>query len=172
MPPSTGGLRPRGAALRRTFGANVPFGGRADPVRAVASPGGCSEAGTKKEGGEGMHAVVGVWDVGAGDWEQHQRALREEIMPRIREAPGFVAGYWMADRAAAKTHATIVWADEESARRFEGSVRRPAGQGGRGGRRGYGGLGGARRDPPLRPSGRPGVGYAATSRRLAGSAAG
>ena len=79
-----------------------------------------------------MHAVVGVWDMGAGDWQEQQRALREEIVPLVREAPGFVAGYWMADRAAAKTHATIVWEDEESALRFEGFARGPAaGQGSR-----------------------------------------
>ena len=34
----------------------------------------------------------------------------------------------MADRAAAKTHATIVWADERSARRFEESIRGAAGR--------------------------------------------
>jgi hypothetical protein len=75
-----------------------------------------------------MHAVVDVWDMGAGDWEEQQRALREEIVPMVREAPGFVAGYWMGDRAAAKTHATIVWEDEEAARRFERFVQGPAGQ--------------------------------------------
>jgi hypothetical protein len=78
-----------------------------------------------------MHAVVGVWDMGVGDWEEQQRALREEIVPLVREAPGFVAGYWMADRAAAKIHATIVWEDEEAALRFEGFARGPAGQGSR-----------------------------------------
>jgi hypothetical protein len=75
-----------------------------------------------------MHAVVDVWDMGAGDWEEQQRALREEIVPMVRDAPGFVAGYWMADRAAAKTHATIVWADERSARRFEESIWGAAGR--------------------------------------------
>jgi hypothetical protein len=76
-----------------------------------------------------MHAVVGIWDMGAGDWEEQQRALHEEIVPMVRGIPGFVAGYWMGDRAAAKTHATIVWEDEEAAQRFKGFAQGPARQG-------------------------------------------
>jgi hypothetical protein len=63
--------------------------------------------------------------------EEHQRTLHEEIVPMVPGMPGFVAGYWMGDRAATRIHATIVWEDEEAARRFEESVRGPAGQGSR-----------------------------------------
>ena len=91
----------------------------------------CAPGSGRHKGGKGMHAVVGVWDMGAGGWEEQQRALREEIVPIVRGMLGFVAGYWMADRAAAKTHATIVWADERSARRFEESIWGAAGQGSR-----------------------------------------
>jgi hypothetical protein len=80
-----------------------------------------------------MHAVVGVWDMTTSDWEEWQRTLYEEIVPTVRGMPGFVAGYWMADRAAAKTHATIVWADEAAARRFEESSPGTLGQGSRAG---------------------------------------
>ncbi len=65
-----------------------------------------------------MYAAVGVWNM-AGDWEEQQRGLHEEIVPMVRQIPGFVAGYWMGDRAAAKTYTTIVWEDEEAAQRFK-----------------------------------------------------
>lgn len=66
-----------------------------------------------------MYAAVGVWNMEAGDWEEEQRGLHEEIVPMVRQIPGFVAGYWMGDQAASKTYTTIVWEDEEAAQRFK-----------------------------------------------------
>ena len=66
-----------------------------------------------------MYAAVGVWNMEAGNWEEQQRALHEEIVPLARQSPGFVSGYWMADRAAGKTYTTIVFEDEEATQRFE-----------------------------------------------------
>jgi hypothetical protein len=39
-----------------------------------------------------MHAVV--VRVTIDDQEKAERALREEVVPRVTQAPGFVAGYW------------------------------------------------------------------------------
>ncbi len=69
-----------------------------------------------------MYAAVGVWNMEAGSWEEQQRALHEEIVPMVRQVPGFVAGYWMVDKDTAKTYTTIVWEDEEAAQRFKGFV--------------------------------------------------
>jgi hypothetical protein len=66
-----------------------------------------------------MYAAVGVWNMEAGNWEEQQRALHEEIVPLVQQSPGFVSGYWMADRAAGKTYTTIVFEDEEAAQRFK-----------------------------------------------------
>jgi hypothetical protein len=66
-----------------------------------------------------MYAAVGVWNMKAGDWEEQQRALHEEIVPLALQSPGFVAGYWMEDQAAGKTYTTIVLEDEEAAQRFK-----------------------------------------------------
>lgn len=66
-----------------------------------------------------MYAAVGVWNMEAGSWEEQQRALHEEIVPMVRQIPGFVSGYWMGDQAAGKTYTTIVWDDEAAAKRFE-----------------------------------------------------
>ncbi len=69
-----------------------------------------------------MYAAVGVWNMGAGDWEEQQRALHEELVPMVRQAPGFVTGYWMVDHTTGKTHTTILFEDEEAAQRFKGFV--------------------------------------------------
>lgn len=69
-----------------------------------------------------MYAAVGVWNMEAGDWEEQQRGLHEEIVPLVRQSPGFVSGYWMADRAAGKTYTTIIFEGEDAAQRFKGFV--------------------------------------------------
>ena len=66
-----------------------------------------------------MYAAVGVWNMEADNWEEQQRALHEEIVPLVQQSPGFVSGYWMADRAAGKTYTTIIFEDEEAAQRFK-----------------------------------------------------
>ena len=66
-----------------------------------------------------MYAAVGVWNMEAANWEEQQRALHEEIVPLVQQSPGFVSGYWMADRAAGKTYTTIIFEDEEAAQRFK-----------------------------------------------------
>jgi heme-degrading monooxygenase HmoA len=78
--------------------------------------------GSLAKGGKGMYAAVGVWNMEAGSWEEQQRGLHEEIVPMVRQIPGFVSGYWMGDRSTAKTYTTIVWEDEEAAQRFKGFV--------------------------------------------------
>lgn len=49
--------------------------------------------------------------------------LHEQIVPGVRQIPGFVAGYRMADRAAGTTYTAIVLEDEEAARRFKAPVQ-------------------------------------------------
>jgi hypothetical protein len=39
-----------------------------------------------------MHAVV--VRVRISDREKAEQALREEVVPRVSQSPGFVAGYW------------------------------------------------------------------------------
>jgi hypothetical protein len=40
-----------------------------------------------------MHAVV--VDVEIHDTEQARKGLEEQVLPMIKNAPGFVAGYWI-----------------------------------------------------------------------------
>ena len=44
-----------------------------------------------------MHAVVARVDIG-GDPETAQQNLRDHVIPRVSQAPGFVAGYWNSFR--------------------------------------------------------------------------
>ena len=68
-----------------------------------------------------MYAAIGVWNMEAGDWQEQQRVLQEEVVPMVQQIPGFVSGYW-TDRAAGKTYTTILFEDQEAAQRFKGFV--------------------------------------------------
>ena len=39
-----------------------------------------------------MHAVV--VNVSISDAEASEKTLKEDVVPRVKQAPGFVAGYW------------------------------------------------------------------------------
>lgn len=80
-----------------------------------------------------MHAVIGVWIMAPDRDEEQQRRLHEQIVPGVRQFPGFVAGYWMADRTAGKTYTTIVLEDDEAALRFKAFVEGNAANQGRSG---------------------------------------
>ena len=61
-----------------------------------------------------MHAVVlnlTITDVEAAD-----RALHEELVPRVSQAPGFVSGYWTTKGASALS--VFVFETEEAAARM------------------------------------------------------
>ena len=61
-----------------------------------------------------MHAVVVSATI--KDGEVATANLRENIVPRVREAPGFVAGYWVRLEGSDKGRATIVFESEDAAR--------------------------------------------------------
>ena len=61
-----------------------------------------------------MHAVV--VSVTVDDPEGSTKNLREEIVPRISQAPGFVAGYWVRIEGGDKGRGTIACESEEAAR--------------------------------------------------------
>jgi hypothetical protein len=43
-----------------------------------------------------MHAVVVTVSIAAGQVEASRKALREQVVPQVSKAPGFVKGYWTA----------------------------------------------------------------------------
>ena len=67
-----------------------------------------------KEGATTMHAVI--VSVTVNDGEQATTNLRNEIVPRVKQAPGFVAGYWVRIEGGDKGRGTIVFESEDAAR--------------------------------------------------------
>ena len=59
-----------------------------------------------------MHAVV--VDVTVTDREAGLAELRENVVPRVSQAPGFVAGYWL-NTGEDKGHAIVVFESQEAA---------------------------------------------------------
>lgn len=61
-----------------------------------------------------MHAVVVT--VTVKDGEAATESLRNEIVPRVKQAPGFVAGYWVRIEGGDKGRSTVVFESEDDAR--------------------------------------------------------
>ena len=61
-----------------------------------------------------MYAVV--VRVSISDVEQAREALREEVVPRVAEAPGFTAGYWTSSDDGRNGLSMIVFESEDAAR--------------------------------------------------------
>ena len=61
-----------------------------------------------------MHAVL--VSVKINDGEAATKYLRGEIVPRVKQAPGFVAGYWVRVENGDQGRGTIVFESEDAAR--------------------------------------------------------
>lgn len=67
-----------------------------------------------------MHAVVSRVSIGESEGAS-EKMLREEVVPRVKQAPGFVAGYWM--RKGNSGLSTIICESEEAANKMSEQVR-------------------------------------------------
>jgi len=61
-----------------------------------------------------MHAVV--VKVSISDADGAQKGLEEKVVPRVSQAPGFVAGYWTRSDDKSNGQSMLVFESEESAR--------------------------------------------------------
>lgn len=70
-----------------------------------------------------MYAVV--VHVTIGDVEQAEPVLREEVVPRVSQAPGFKAGYWTSSTEAGQTTGVsmVIFDSETDARAAAEHVR-------------------------------------------------
>lgn len=68
-----------------------------------------------------MHAVIGVWDMGAGQEQAQQEGL-DRIVEGVSRLPGFHQGYWCAGPDA-RSHTFIVFTTREAAESFADEVR-------------------------------------------------
>ena len=69
-----------------------------------------------------MHAALVKLTIDADEASAAANALTHDILPTIRSAPGFVAGYWL-EPVDGQGFSFVVFETEEQARR---SARRPA----------------------------------------------
>ena len=69
-----------------------------------------------------MHAVV--VKVSIKDNEAAQKALKEQVVPRVSQAPGFVAGYWTVSDDRSNGRAMIIFESEEAARAAADQIRK------------------------------------------------
>jgi len=61
-----------------------------------------------------MHAVLA--QVAISDVEGAQKTLREVVVPRVSQLPGFVTGYWTRSDDGSNGRSMIVFESEEAAR--------------------------------------------------------
>ncbi len=61
-----------------------------------------------------MYAVV--VRVSIGDRERAEQGLREQVIPMVRQAPGFVAGYWTRGESGNDGLSMILLESEDAAR--------------------------------------------------------
>jgi hypothetical protein len=61
-----------------------------------------------------MHAVVVTATI--RDGEKATSNLRDNVVPRVKQAPGFVAAYWVKIEGGDKGKSTIVFESEDAAR--------------------------------------------------------
>jgi len=69
-----------------------------------------------------MHAVV--INVTINEREAAANSLRDEVVPRVSGAPGFVAGYWV-DVGDNKGASVIVFESEDAAKGVAGQIQAP-----------------------------------------------
>jgi heme-degrading monooxygenase HmoA len=72
-----------------------------------------------------MHAVV--VNVTISDQETDEAVLREQVVPRVSAAPGFVAGYWT--RKDNHGLSMTIWQSADAANAANGMVRSAAPEG-------------------------------------------
>ena len=61
-----------------------------------------------------MHAVV--VRVTINDFELGRKFLTEQVVPRVKQAPGFVAGYWSTSEDNSNGLSMVVFESEDAAR--------------------------------------------------------
>jgi len=71
-----------------------------------------------------MFAVVGRWKLDPAQVQVQREVLTQRIVPGVRRANGFVAGYWSEPTETGHAHSFIVFDELAAAEAFAESVRR------------------------------------------------
>lgn len=71
-----------------------------------------------------MFAVVGRWKLDPSQMQVQREVLTQRIVPGVRHADGFVAGYWSKPTEHGYAHSFIIFDERSAAEAIAESVRR------------------------------------------------
>ncbi len=71
-----------------------------------------------------MHAVV--VNVTVGDPQAAQEGLRNEVVPFVKQAPGFVTAYWTRPPDSNKGLSFVIFETEDQAKAMAENIRTPS----------------------------------------------
>jgi hypothetical protein len=71
-----------------------------------------------------MHGVIGEVQIDPARQDEAEKLLQETIIPTVKSAPGFVAGYWLRSDDGSSGMSLILFESEEAARKA--AENRPA----------------------------------------------
>ena len=71
---------------------------------------------------EPTHATVATFRMDMSRASEHERALRDLIVPGVRRHPGFVGGHWMLDRDRAQSTVVLTYHSRDSAEAMRDNV--------------------------------------------------
>lgn len=63
-----------------------------------------------------MHAVFGTVEIEADRVAESETMLKEQLLPRVKDFPGFVSGTWTRSMDDTQGRSLIIFDNEESAR--------------------------------------------------------
>jgi hypothetical protein len=69
-----------------------------------------------------MYAVVGKWRMDPAQREEQDRILNDQIVPMVKQAPGFVSGYWGRAADGVQAVSFVVFEDQAAADGFAATV--------------------------------------------------
>jgi len=70
-----------------------------------------------------MHAVYVNVTIAQAQYDAAQKALKEQVVPQVRSAPGFVKGYWTVDQSRRTGVSLTVFKSEQDAKSAADRVR-------------------------------------------------
>jgi hypothetical protein len=62
-----------------------------------------------------MHAVIGTVTIAAGQTDAARKSLNDDVVPRVKSAPGFVKGYWAASADGAHGTSMLLFKTKQDA---------------------------------------------------------
>ena len=70
-----------------------------------------------------MFAVVVHVRIASGQLDSSREALKNQVIPRVRQAPGFVKGYWTASADGTNGESMVVLKTKQEAEQVAAMVR-------------------------------------------------